>query len=50
MVFATDSEIPRREFDLIEFYKKVKQKFDIMMVEFDEENHIVMFHGMKKHE
>jgi len=47
-VCATETEVPRREFDLIEFYKEVKKKMDITMVEFDEESHIVSFHGVKK--
>lgn len=36
-------EVGRREFDLIEFYKKVKEKHHVLTVEFDEENHIVSF-------
>ena len=50
-VVSTGTIVPRREYDLIEFYKKVKQdpRFDkIIGVEFDEEIHTVVFHIILK--
>lgn len=35
--------VPIREWDLIEFYKKVKEKHNIVAVEFDIDNHSVSF-------
>lgn len=40
--------VPRREFDLIEFIKKVKEENEILTVEFDEENHIISFGVVKR--
>jgi len=46
--YSVESEVPRREFDLIEFYKKLKEKHIITGVEFDEENHCITFLVIKK--
>ena len=35
--------VPIREWDLIEFYKKVQAKHNIVAVEFDVDNHSVSF-------
>ena len=45
--FKIDSEVPRREFDLVEFYKKVKKTHYIYAIEIDEEAHIISFLGTK---
>ena len=50
-VVSTGTVVPRREYDLIEFYKKVKQDsrfVKIIGVEFDEEEHMVVFHVITK--
>lgn len=39
----TSGSVPRREWDLIEFYKLTKQKYDVVTVTFDVENHTVEF-------
>lgn len=41
-------QIPRREYDLIEFLKEVKEKYEILTVEFDEKNHMVSFGVVEK--
>jgi len=40
--------IPRREFDLIEFYKKIIKDNTIVTIEFNVEGHMVVFHVLKK--
>ena len=52
-VVSTGAVVPRREYDLIEFYKKVKRDprfVKIIGVKFDEENHMVVFHVILKQE
>jgi len=43
-VVARDWVIPRREYELLEFYKKVKKKAKIIGIEMDEEGHMIVFH------
>lgn len=40
---AVSRLVPRREFDLIEFLKNVKQNYEIVAIEIDYENHIIEF-------
>lgn len=44
----TGTTVPRREFDLIEFYKKVRETHLIIGVEFDVGGHMVIFHVVPK--
>jgi hypothetical protein len=37
-------EYPLRNFDVIEFYKVIKEKQKIIFISFDIENHIISFH------
>ena len=41
-------DVPRREYDLIEFYKEVKERWEIVAVEFNEEGHRVSFKVREK--
>jgi len=51
IVVKTGTSVPRREYELIEFYKVVKRdprNLKIIGVEFDEEGHMVIFHVIPK--
>jgi len=37
------AEYPYRDYDLIEFLKKVREKNDILAIYFDEESHFISF-------
>jgi len=50
VIYAVATEVPRREFNLIEFYKIVKKKIHISAIEFDVENHTVSFLGINREE
>ena len=41
--FVSESEYPYRDYELIEFLKKVLEKNEVGAVTFDLENHIVSF-------
>jgi len=46
--FEIGSIVPRREFDLIEFYKLLKkQGKEVISIGIDEENHILSFYLRK---
>ena len=50
-VVKTGTTVPRREFDLIEFYKKVKKdpRFAAFIgVEFDIDGHMIVFHVIRR--
>ena len=40
--------IPRREYELIEFYKRVLETFDVDAIEIDADSHILSFIGRQK--
>jgi len=44
----TGLSIPRREFDLIEFYKLIKKTNTIISVELNTEEHMIIFHVKQK--
>jgi len=44
LVIKTGKFVPRREYDLISFYKEVKERWKIIGVEFDTEDHLIIFH------
>jgi len=50
-VIKTAYCVPRREFDLVEFYKVLKndKRFRIIGVEFDINRHMIIFHVIKIH-
>lgn len=41
-------EYPYRAFELLEFYKIIKEKVNIVSVSFDSESHIISFHFDEK--
>lgn len=45
---VTTVVMDRKEWDLIEFYKQVKEKIEVRVITIDEESHTLSFHGVER--